>query len=78
MSAMGGLRRGGLGFAGLGHAGDHASYAISGCLRERLGPEINRLDSAVAHGLSGFFGGAAKQFDCGLLFHAAIVNVFTG
>lgn len=69
---------GGLGFAGFGHAGNNASHAISGCLRERLGPEIDRLDSAVAHGLSGFFWCSAKQFDCCLLFHAPIVNVFTG
>lgn len=72
------LLRSWFGFAGrLGHAGDDTGHAISGCLRERLGPEIDRLDSAVAHGLSGFFGSAAKQFDCCLLFHAAIVNVFT-
>lgn len=75
-SAMGGLG-GGLGLAGLGHAGNNASYTVGSCLRQCFGPEIDRLDSAVAHGLSGFFGGSAKQFDCCLLFHASIVNTFT-
>ena len=54
-----------------------ASDAISRSLWQRFGPEIDGLHGAVAHGFRRLLWRAAKQFDCGLLFHARIVNMFT-
>ena len=76
---LSGILRGGLGFAGGlgGHTCHHASDTISRSLWQRFGPEIDGLHGAVAHGFRRLLWRAAKQFDCGLLFHARIVNMFT-